>query len=108
MKLFTGFMMFLILLFACVKGATAQVPEQSQASNLAVPEVKKQEPASIVVIVRCKKIIALAVVDNLGIAHNTPLEGLTQGIVNDILSTVPAERITAYTIDCGDSDGTIF
>lgn len=79
------------------------LPPQSQASSLAVPEIGK--PIAAVLVTYCKHAIALALTDSSGYVHNQPLEGLTQGIIDDLLTEVPGERVFNYIVPCGATDG---
>lgn len=107
-RLFVAVAMTAILVMACAKGANAAegIEPKQQASNLAVPDADPYKPTAAILVLLCKRAIALGFVDSEGGYHNQPLEGLTPAIIADLLSQVDASKVTAYVIPCGSTDGT--
>lgn len=84
---------------------------QAQASALAVPSPEPAQPSSVISVVQCNKLVALAVVDVESKIHPVNLEGLSGGDAMKIMQTVPADRVIAINVGCpGDParDTTIF
>jgi hypothetical protein len=80
--------------------ACAQLPQQTQASHLAVPTPAAPQPVSILATTLCNKLIGLVVVDSEGNLHPVPIEGMTPKEVHQIVSTVPAEKVLAAAVPC--------
>lgn len=87
------------------KAHGAELPQQSQASHLAVPE-PEVTLQSAVVVSQCKRIIALVFSDSLGYLHPMSLDGLTIVQVNtEILTKVDSKNVKGVVVPCGDRDG---
>lgn len=80
---------------------------KEQAAVAAVPEVDPaSHPVSAVVVLHCRKIVGLGFIDGAGGFHDVPLEGMTKPIIDDLLASVPADKIAGYVVPCGGTDGT--
>lgn len=90
-------------------GAAFQQPllePKEQAAVAAVPEVTEaSRPVGAVMVVHCRKVVGLGFIGADGSFHDTPLEGMTPAIVQDLLSHVDAEHTYGYVIPCA-TDGT--
>lgn len=75
------------------------MPEQSQASAMAVPE-PGLEYVSALLVVHCRKVEALILIDVHGIQHPYHGKEATLAQVLTILSPVPADNVTQVTIAC--------
>lgn len=84
-------------LFAQTSPLTAP---QEQASNLAVPQPAEASPSSVMAVVYCNKLSALAVIDSEGTIHPVNLEGLKSGDVMKIMQLVPADRVKSANMGC--------
>lgn len=104
MRIFTTISMLAIIVLAACAGVADTLPQQ-QASNLAVPDAPVK-PVGAVEVMMCKRLIVLGFIDSKGGYHDVDLTHLTLAIVRDLEAQVPADNIVAYTIDCGNSDGT--
>lgn len=79
----------------------AAIPQQSQASTLAVPGEAAQKPyASALVVVRCKQVVAAILVDANGFQHPLNLKELTPAMLLTQLSQAPAENVTQIEVAC--------
>lgn len=88
--------------------AHAQVPQQAQASNLAVPEPKHVTPphkaypyASGVVVTECRAAKAVILFDKHGLPHTQHMQDLGFKELMDLLtSSAPPENIIEVTLAC--------
>jgi hypothetical protein len=84
--------------------AYAQVPEQAQASALAVPGEEAQKAAvGALVVVQCKQAVAVVLIDSAGALH--PLHGasLTATQLTTLLEQIPADNVTEIEVTCHSS-----
>ena len=75
------------------KSAPAYVPEQAQASAMAVPDPAAPQPVSILVIVKCGRIIAMAISDTNGDLHPVNLDGMSDVTVKALVEKVPKRLV---------------
>lgn len=81
--------------------AHAGVPEQAQASNLAVPGQEAQLPyAGAIVVVQCKSVVALVLIGHDGKQHFVDLRTSTPAMVTTQLSQAPADDVTQVEVSC--------
>lgn len=77
------------------------VPEQAQASSLAVPAAQAQSPyASAIVVVQCKNAVAAVLVDRGGVQYPLDLRELTPAMLMTQLAQVPADNVTQIEVKC--------
>jgi hypothetical protein len=75
------------------------MPEQAQASAMAVPE-PGPEYVSALLVVHCRKVEALVLIDSHGVQHPYHGKEATLAQVLTMLSPVPADNITQVTVAC--------
>lgn len=75
------------------------MPEQAQASSLAVPEPGPVYVSALLV-VHCRKVEALVLIDDKGEQHPYHGKEATLAQVLTMLSPVPADKVTQVTIAC--------
>lgn len=68
------------------KVAPAYVPEQAQASALAVPAPNVAEPVSVVIVTVCNQIVGVVTADSEGTVHPLNIEGLSDGRLKSIIA----------------------
>lgn len=99
--LITAFWTILILSFVFVHKAKAGVPEQAQASNLAVPGQEAELPfAGAIVITQCKSVIGLVMIKHDGAQQPVELKGLTPRDVTTLLQQAPSEGVAQFDVHC--------
>ena len=85
--------------------ALAQVPEQAQASALAVPGEEARKPyTSAILVTQCKQAVAAVLVDRQGNLHPLHMKDSTQAILLTQLSQ--AETVTEIEVACPDTKST--
>ena len=97
------FILALIATFVPMLGLAQNLPEQSQASAMAVPDPGVQF-VSAVLVVHCRNVEALILVDSSGAQHPYHGKEATLAQVLTILSPVPADKVTQVTITCEKSE----
>lgn len=75
-----------VLAAAAEKVTPAYVPEQSQASALAVPAPSAAEPVAVVVVTVCNQIVGIVASDTEGVIHPLNIEGLGDGQLKSIIA----------------------
>lgn len=77
----------------------APIPPQAQASAMAVPE-PGPEYVSALLVVHCRKVEALVLIDSHGEQHPYHGKEATLAQVLTMLSPVPADKVTQVTVTC--------
>ena len=94
------------LLIALASLAKAGVPEQAQASNLAVPEQKELPYAGAVVVMSCKLVNAIVMIDHNGTVHPVRLKDGTLATLLTQLSQAPADKVVQVEMPCPEEKST--
>lgn len=101
-----GTCLWALVIGACVWGAVkkpaiAGVPDQAQASNLAVPDEPAELPyAGAVVVVQCKNVIGLVMIKHNGKQEAINLQGLSPKDVTALLLQAPADDTGQFEVAC--------
>lgn len=76
------------------KVTPAYVPEQAQASALAIPDPAAPKPVAVLVIVKCGRIVGVVVTDSTGDLHPLDIEGVTSAKIKAFVESAP-KHLTA-------------
>lgn len=99
--LIIGFWVALVLGIVLIHPAKAGVPEQAQASALAVPGEQAELPyAGAIVITQCKGVIGLVMIKHDGAQQPVELNGLTPRDVTTLLQQAPATGVAQFEVSC--------